>query len=102
MPDAKHLFLEALDRPEEERRAHVEQAAGADADLRERVFRLLDAHERAERDGPRPAENRPGDRIEVPPDVPHITIVEGAAYAVYLSSTPWTLPLAPAPAHINV
>ena len=43
-----------------------------------------------------------GDRIEVPPDVPHTTIVEGAAYAVYLSSSPWTLPLAPAPANVNV
>jgi serine/threonine protein kinase/tetratricopeptide (TPR) repeat protein len=67
MADAKLLFLDALDRPVEERRAHVEAAAAGDAALRERVLRLLDAHERAEREAAEPAhaavEDRPGDEI---------------------------------------
>jgi non-specific serine/threonine protein kinase/serine/threonine-protein kinase len=42
------LFSACLDKPASERDAFLDQACGADADLRNRVKLLLDAHERAE------------------------------------------------------
>src|SRR5262249_1905907 len=43
---AKSIFLAALEKAEEERRAFLDEACAGDADLRQRVERLLLAHDR--------------------------------------------------------
>jgi hypothetical protein len=43
-----------------------------------------------------------GDRVEIPAEVPHTTFVEGASYAVYLTSSPWSLPIAAHPDSVNI
>ena len=56
----KTLFLDAIELPVQDRRAFLERATNGDPGLRERVERLLEAHERAEaagaavRENPRP------------------------------------------------
>ncbi|MCB9898597.1 MAG: tetratricopeptide repeat protein [Planctomycetes bacterium] len=47
-PSAKDVFLDALERAPDERRAYVDAACGDDAELRRRVLALLGAHVEAE------------------------------------------------------
>jgi WD40 repeat protein/serine/threonine protein kinase len=56
---AKSLFLAALERPGEERDAYLEEACAGDAELRRRVGRLLQAHERPDSLPPAPPEAGP-------------------------------------------
>src|SRR5437868_2074471 len=44
-PNAREVFLAALDRPSAGRAAYLDDACGADADLRRRVEALLRAHD---------------------------------------------------------
>lgn len=43
-----------------------------------------------------------GDRIELPAHLPHETEVEGSAYLVYLTNSPYALPLAHHPPGVNI
>jgi serine/threonine protein kinase len=64
------VFVEAIQLPAEERPAYLEQACGADEPLRQRIERLLKAHDQAgdflEQSAPEaevPVGEKPGDRI---------------------------------------
>ncbi|MBI4499482.1 MAG: cupin domain-containing protein [Chloroflexi bacterium] len=51
---------------------------------------------------PSPVMLKAGDRIDLPADLPHETAVEGAAYAVYLTASPFALPVVSPPPGVNI